>query len=145
MQSLPTLSSSCGAVCPAAANPLSATDTDTNCRRSPGRAVRRAILRAGARWALCALVLAGGRAGWAQNDKQADKTAEKSGEKPCEAKGAADKNALPPLPAPAHVQQTMELDGKTLHYTVTVGTLPVRDKDGKTAGEVVYTAYIVDG
>jgi carboxypeptidase C (cathepsin A) len=58
---------------------------------------------------------------------------------------AADKSSLPPLPAEAHVQQSMQLDGKTLKYTVTVGALPVRDKDGKTAGEVVVTAYTVDG
>jgi carboxypeptidase C (cathepsin A) len=60
-------------------------------------------------------------------------------------KAAADKSALPPLPAPAYVQQSMEINGKTLHYTVTVGALPVRDKDGKTAGEVVLTAYTVEG
>ena len=58
---------------------------------------------------------------------------------------AADKQTLPPLPADAHVAQTMELNGKTLHYTATVGKLPVRDKDGKVTGEVVYTAYTVDG
>ena len=52
---------------------------------------------------------------------------------------------LPPLPADAHVAQTMQLEGKTLHYTVTVGTLPVRDIKGALSGEVVYTAYIVDG
>src|ERR1700677_2112838 len=53
--------------------------------------------------------------------------------------------ALPPLPADAHVAQTMQLEGKTLHYTVTVGTLPVRDSKGALSGEVVYTAYTVDG
>ena len=52
---------------------------------------------------------------------------------------------LPPLPAEAHAQQSMEMDGKTLKYTVTVGALPVRDKDGKVAGEVVVTSYTVDG
>ncbi len=57
----------------------------------------------------------------------------------------ADKPALPPLPPEARVQQTVELDGKTLKYTVTVGALPVRDKDGKVAGEVVVTSYVVDG
>ncbi|MFP5235966.1 MAG: S10 family peptidase [Acidobacteriota bacterium] len=66
------------------------------------------------------------------------KPAEKSPEK-------ADKNALPPLPPPAHAQQSIQLDGKTLKYTVTVGALPVRDKDGKVAGEVVVTSYVVDG
>ncbi|MGP8270459.1 MAG: S10 family peptidase [Terracidiphilus sp.] len=60
-------------------------------------------------------------------------------------KAAADKSTLPPLPAPAHVQQSIVLNGKTLHYTVTVGALPVRDKDGKTAGEVVLTAYTMEG
>ena len=42
-------------------------------------------------------------------------------------------------------QQSIELDGKTLHYTVTVGALPVRDGEGKTAGQVVVTAYTVEG
>ena len=50
-----------------------------------------------------------------------------------------------PLPPDAHVPQSMTLDGKTLHYTVTVGSLPVRDKDGKESGDVVFTAYTVDG
>jgi len=77
---------------------------------------------------------------WAQGDKPApvvekDKAAEK----------VADKLALPPLPADAHTQQTMELNGKTLHYTVTVGALPVRDKDGKEAGQVVVTSYTMEG
>ena len=70
---------------------------------------------------------------------------DKGGDKSATAKPADDKSALPPLPADAHVAQTMELDGKTLHYTVTVGTLPVRDKEGKVSGDVVYTAYTVEG
>ena len=60
-------------------------------------------------------------------------------------KSAAEKNALPPLPVDAHVQQSMELGGKTLHFTVTVGALSVRDGDGKTAGQVVLTAYTMEG
>jgi carboxypeptidase C (cathepsin A) len=60
-------------------------------------------------------------------------------------KSAAEKALLPPLPADAHAQQSMELGGKTLRYTVTVSALPVRDKDGKTAGQVVLTAYTVEG
>jgi carboxypeptidase C (cathepsin A) len=58
---------------------------------------------------------------------------------------AADKNALPPLPADAHVQQSIDFEGKPLKYTVTVGTLPVRDKEGKTSGDVVFTSYTVEG
>ncbi len=67
------------------------------------------------------------------------------GDKSAADKAAAEKNALPPLPADAHVQQSIELNGKTLHYTVTVSALPVRDADGKTAGQVVVTAYTVEG
>jgi carboxypeptidase C (cathepsin A) len=70
---------------------------------------------------------------------QAPKDAPPAAEKP------ADKTTLPPLPADAHVQQSITLDGKPLHYTVTVGSLPVRDKDGKEAGDVVFTAYTVGG
>jgi carboxypeptidase C (cathepsin A) len=55
---------------------------------------------------------------------------------------AVDKEA--PLPADAHVAQSIQLDGKPLHYMVTVGTLPLDDK-GKKIGEVVFTAYTVEG
>ena len=78
-------------------------------------------------------------------EAQAEKAAtnpEKTAEKPA---AAVEKSTLPPLPGDAHTQQTMELGGKTLHYTVTVGALPVRDKDGKVAGEVVVTAYTMEG
>jgi carboxypeptidase C (cathepsin A) len=68
-----------------------------------------------------------------------------SADKAAAADKAADKATLPPLPAEAHVQQSIELGGKALHYTVTVGALPVRDGDGKTAGQVVLTAYTVEG
>ncbi|MDB5429781.1 MAG: peptidase serine carboxypeptidase [Caulobacter sp.] len=52
---------------------------------------------------------------------------------------------LPPLPADKSVKQTMALGGKTLTYTATVGTIPVRDPKGKKIGEVVFTAYTLDG
>jgi carboxypeptidase C (cathepsin A) len=75
---------------------------------------------------------------------QADKTPPPANAKPAD-KPADDKAALPPLPAEAHTQQAIMLDGKTLKYTVTVGALPVRDKEGKVAGQVVTTAYTVEG
>ncbi len=84
----------------------------------------------------------------AQADKAtsaADKSSDKPADKAAADKAAADKNALPPLPADAHVQQQIQMDGKTLKYTVTVGAVPTRDKDGKVAGEVVLTAYTVEG
>ena len=53
--------------------------------------------------------------------------------------------AEPPLPPDAHAEQSIQMDGKTLHYTATVGTLPVRDSKGVLSGEVVYTAYTMEG
>ncbi|MBB6366212.1 S10 family peptidase [Xanthomonas sp. PPL568] len=50
-----------------------------------------------------------------------------------------------PLPADAQTSQSIQLDGRTLRYTVKVGTLPVKDKQGKVVADVVYTAYTMDG
>src|SRR2546430_797204 len=60
---------------------------------------------------------------------------------------AADKSGdkKAPLPPEAHVTQSIQLDGKTLNYTVTVVPMPVYDKDGKKSGEVVLTSYTVEG
>ena len=52
---------------------------------------------------------------------------------------------LPPLPADAHVSQSVQWEGRTLKYNVTVGTLPVRDDKGNVTGEVVFTAYTMPG
>jgi carboxypeptidase C (cathepsin A) len=52
---------------------------------------------------------------------------------------------LPPFPADASVKQVTHVAGKTLNYTATVGSLPVRDEKGKKIGEVVFTAYTLDG
>jgi carboxypeptidase C (cathepsin A) len=82
---------------------------------------------------------------WSQGDKPAASGDKPAADKAAADKAAADKTALPPLPADAHVSQQIQLDGKTLKYTVTVGSLPVRDKDGKEAGSVVFTAYTVEG
>jgi len=54
--------------------------------------------------------------------------------------------ALPPLPSDAHVDQTMQLGGRTLKYIATVGTIPVYSADGsKKTGEVVFTSYVMEG
>ncbi len=52
---------------------------------------------------------------------------------------------LPPLPANKSIEQSIVLDGRTLHYTVTVGTINVRDENGKVAGKVVFTSYTMPG
>ncbi|HEY6488402.1 MAG: peptidase S10 [Terracidiphilus sp.] len=76
---------------------------------------------------------------------QADKTPPANAKPAPTEKPGDEKSALPPLPPDAHTQQSIQLDGKTLKYTVTVGALPVRDKDGKVAGDVVVTSYVVEG
>jgi carboxypeptidase C (cathepsin A) len=82
----------------------------------------------------------------AQSDKAAaDADKSSAADKGPASKPPADKDELPPLPPEKSAPQTMVLDGKTLHYTVTVGALPVRDKDGKVAGQVVVTAYTIPG
>jgi len=88
---------------------------------------------------LAVLILAFGARAGAQEAKPATPPA------PADAKDkdkAADKET--PLPADAHVAQSIQLDGKPLHYTVTVGSLPVNDNN-KKIGEVVYTAYTIEG
>jgi carboxypeptidase C (cathepsin A) len=60
-------------------------------------------------------------------------------------KPPADKPDLPPFPADASVRQSAHIGARTLNYTATVGSLPVRDPDGKKIGEVVFTAYVLDG
>ncbi len=62
-----------------------------------------------------------------------------------EASASKDAMQLPPLPADASVKQTTTVAGKTLSHTATVGHLPVRDENGKTIAEVVFTAYTLDG
>jgi carboxypeptidase C (cathepsin A) len=59
-------------------------------------------------------------------------------------------DALPPLPADASVEQTVTVNGKTLHYTATVGVIPVYNhtdpsKPEIKTGEVVVTSYALDG
>ncbi|WOB49068.1 S10 family peptidase [Xanthomonas hydrangeae] len=92
------------------------------------------------RASLLAYVLLSGTALAAAPDKNDSKSDAKSDAKP---DAAASKPAS--LPADASVRQSTRVAGRTLSYTATVGTLPVRDAQGKTTGEVVFTAYTVDG
>jgi carboxypeptidase C (cathepsin A) len=57
----------------------------------------------------------------------------------------AEATELPPLPPNKSLEQSIVLDGRRLHYTVTVGTIDTRDPEGKLAGKVVYTSYVVSG
>jgi len=64
-----------------------------------------------------------------------------------ESKSAETKSGEPmknPLPADKSVPQTVTVNGKTLHYTATVGTITLKTKDEKPTGVVMYTAYTLD-
>jgi carboxypeptidase C (cathepsin A) len=76
---------------------------------------------------------------WAADDAPAKSDAKDKGDKD------KDKIDLPPFPADASVKQVTHVAGKTLNYTATVGSLPVRDEKGKKIAEVVFTAYVLDG
>lgn len=88
---------------------------------------------------LACLLLSGAALGAApdKDDRQSDSSSEEK------ADASASKPA--PLPADVSVRQSTRVAGRSLSYTATVGTLPVRDAQGKTTGDVVFTAYTVDG
>jgi carboxypeptidase C (cathepsin A) len=50
-----------------------------------------------------------------------------------------------PLPGDKSTGQTISMNGKTLHYTATVGTITLKNRDDKPTGEVMYIAYTLDG
>jgi carboxypeptidase C (cathepsin A) len=58
---------------------------------------------------------------------------------------AAKPDVANPLPPDAHIVESIHTGGQLLKYTSTVGSLPVKNNDGKPVGEVVFTSYIVDG
>ncbi|MGA2944690.1 MAG: peptidase S10, partial [Xanthobacteraceae bacterium] len=82
------------------------------------------------------------------DEASATSAAAKSAEaKSAEPKSAEPKSAEPvknPLPADKSVAQTITVNGKTLHYTATVGSITLKSKDDKPTGVVMYTAYTLD-
>ncbi|WP_454915201.1 S10 family peptidase [Xanthobacter sediminis] len=48
------------------------------------------------------------------------------------------------LPAASVTRHDLVLGGRTLHYTATAGSLPVRTQDGRTLAEIAYVAYVLD-
>lgn len=58
----------------------------------------------------------------------------------------ADKDNAPvPPEKPVATHHEFTLDGKTLKYTATAGTLIIRDEDDKPYGSIFYVAYTLDG
>jgi carboxypeptidase C (cathepsin A) len=88
---------------------------------------------------------------FAQHDESAkpaaDASATAAAAKSGESKSSESKSGEPvknPLPADKSVAQTITVNGKTLHYTATVGTIMLKGKDDKPTGVVMYTAYTLD-
>ena len=54
------------------------------------------------------------------------------------------KPKLEPLSADKSAPQTITVNGKTLHYTATVGTITLKAADDKPTGDVTYIAYVLD-
>jgi carboxypeptidase C (cathepsin A) len=95
------------------------------------------MMAAVAALALAFGLVAAGQAARADETPAKTDAAKKDGDK--------DKVDLPPFPADASVKQVTHVAGRTLSYTATVGSLPVRDEKGKKTAEVVFTAYVLDG
>ncbi|XHS78154.1 S10 family peptidase [Burkholderiaceae bacterium UC74_6] len=69
-------------------------------------------------------------------------------EAPAAAAAAASKPEEPataPFPADKSVAQSIQLGGRTLSYTATIGSLPVQGKDGKPIADVMFAAYTMPG
>ena len=49
-----------------------------------------------------------------------------------------------PLPEPRSTRHTLELLNRTLHFTATVGAIPIRGAGGTILADVAYTAYTLD-
>jgi carboxypeptidase C (cathepsin A) len=59
--------------------------------------------------------------------------------------GKDDFSKLPPFPADKSVRQSTTVDGHSLSYDATVGSLPVLDDKGKTIADVMFVAYTMPG
>lgn len=77
-------------------------------------------------------------------EKPAADAAAKPAEKPAEKAAAKPEGKVEGLPEDKSVEQTVTVNGKTLHYTATVGTIHLKDAMDKPTGDVMYTAYTVD-
>ena len=105
-------------------------------------------LRPGAAALLLALVLPVASSAHAQRRNQAPANTPAPGANPAPAdtpkQPEEPKTSPDRLPADKSVPQTITVNGKTIHYTATVGTIDLKARDGKTTGQVMYIAYIAD-
>lgn len=72
-----------------------------------------------------------------------DKVAAAPGPKPAPSEEKKTRETLPP--PNAVTKHSLTLNGQKLDYTATAGTLPLKDKEGKTVANIFYIAYTKDG
>jgi carboxypeptidase C (cathepsin A) len=95
--------------------------------------------------ALLALVLSASAQRSASQTAPTDATAPATtGGNPAPKPSDSGKQKLEPLPADKSVPQTITVNGKTLRYTATVGTITLKAADDKPTGDVTYIAYVLD-
>jgi carboxypeptidase C (cathepsin A) len=77
----------------------------------------------------------------------AEKKAPTADAKPAEKDGAPqdDKKCKEPPPKRSETKHSILLNGQKLEYTAIAGSLPLKDKEGKTTAQVFYIAYTKDG
>jgi len=64
---------------------------------------------------------------------------------PPAAVGGGFSQTLQPFPPPRSIRQSAVIGGKRVDYQLTVGSIALKDENGKLLGEVVYTAFTVPG
>ncbi|HEY2134624.1 MAG TPA: peptidase S10 [Xanthobacteraceae bacterium] len=91
--------------------------------------------------AVASIGMAGAPAAWAQRGPHADPPAAQSGD------GQPARSARPDaqrqLPADQTSDQTVDLAGRTLHFKVTAGSIPLKNGEGALQAEVAYVAYVM--
>lgn len=91
--------------------------------------------------ALAILLLFSSFPAFAQHGEPAAPSADGAGASSAPKPGEPMKN---PLPADKSAPQSISVNGKTIHYTATVGSITLKGKEDKPTGVVMYTAYTVD-
>jgi carboxypeptidase C (cathepsin A) len=97
-------------------------------------------------WYLCLLVclLFVPASSIAQHHEQEAAPADKSGDKSKPKDDKKDEKKEAPEPEPVITHHQVTVNGKALHYTTTVGRLPIKNADGETEAEMFFMAYTLD-
>lgn len=76
---------------------------------------------------------------------QAAEQSKRNGKDQAASRPEASSKATERLPPDARSTHTLALDGRTLRFTATAGSIPITNSAGRTLGEIAYVAYTLDG